>query len=74
MQCNTLIIYKESAIKMKFFLILYIEYKADVKSLLTEDVYGLLKLFQFPSSHSCHRFEEKKLRYTSLSDSRLRYL
>lgn len=46
MQYNTLIIYKESAIKMIFFffLIPYMEYKADVKSLFTEDVCGLLKL------------------------------
>lgn len=43
MQYNTLVIYKESAIKM-IFLILYIEYKDDVKSLFTEDVCGLLKL------------------------------
>lgn len=44
MQYNTLIIYKESAIKM-IFLILYIEYKDDVKSLFTEcEVCGLLKL------------------------------
>ena len=43
MQYNILIIYKESAIKMIFFLILYTEYKDDVKSLFTEDVCGLLK-------------------------------
>ena len=43
MQYNILIIYKESAIKM-IFLILYIQYKDDVKRLFTEDACGLLEL------------------------------
>lgn len=35
---------------------------------------GFWNFLKFPSSHSCHRFEKEKLKYTSLGDSRLRYL